>query len=216
MKVRSHLLPKISLEDYYKLHTDYIVPLDLKINIEMFNKEIEEFKPKFRRWGEEHLEYPRYGISLCNLTGSIDDEIDPCCYPLDRWAHKYPMDKYWDHDFKKATPVFDIPSLEPLQQLKEHLIRSNILLWHNTGHFKQHVDTLPDRITHLRLWGVNVDSSKYKLNYKGHIVKDFEPGRLYLLDTVKEHDAVALADDVFTFFIAVDLPALPLIKKLIL
>jgi hypothetical protein len=90
------------------------------------------------------------------------------------------------------------------------------LLWHNTGHFKQHVDTLPDRITHLRLWGVNVDSSKYKLNYNGHIVKNFEPGRLYLLDTVKEHDAVALADDVFTFFIAVDLSALPLIKKLIL
>lgn len=216
MRIQPELLPKISIEEYYTLHTDYIVPLDLKINVEEFNKEITEFIPNFRQWGVEHVEYPRYGISLCNLTGRITDAVDPTCYPLDRWAIKYPAVKFWDHDFKKITPVFDLPSLNPLHQFREHLIRSNILLWHNTGHFKPHSDTHPNFITHLRLWGVTVDDSKYKLQYGNHIVKDFEPGRLYLMDTVKNHEAAALADNVFTFFIALDLTVLPLIKKFIL
>lgn len=89
-------------------------------------------------------------------------------------------------------------------------------MWHNTGHFKPHSDTHPDLITHIRLWGVNVDDSKYELKYNNHVVKDFEPGRLYLIDTVKEHEASALADNVFTFFIAVNLSALPLIKQLMI
>lgn len=216
MKIHPRLLPKISIDEYYKLHTDYIVPLNLKINLSDFDKEIEKFKPNFRRWGTEHLEYPRYGISLCNLTGNVTDSMDPTCYPLDRWADKYPMAKFWDHDFTKITPVFEMPSLSPLHQFRDHLIRSNILMWHNTGHFKPHSDTHPDLITHIRLWGVNVDDSKYELKYNNHVVKDFEPGRLYLIDTVKEHEASALADNVFTFFIAVNLSALPLIKQLMI
>ena len=216
MKIHPRLLPKISIDEYYELHTDYIVPLDLKINLPEFNKEIEQFRPNFRRWGVEHLEYPRYGISLCNLTGNVTDSMDPTCYPLDRWADKYPMAKFWDHDFTKITPVFEMPSLSPLHQFRDHLIRSNILMWHNTGHFKPHSDTHPDLITHIRLWGVNVDDSKYELKYNNHVVKDFEPGRLYLIDTVKEHEASALADNVFTFFIAVNLSALPLIKQLMI
>lgn len=216
MRIHPELLPKISVDEYYELHKDYIVPLDLKINLSNFDKEIEKFKPNFRRWGVEHTEFPRYGISLCNLTGHVNDEVDPACYPLDRWANKYPMAKFWDHDFKKLTPVFDLPSLSPLWQFKEYMIRSNILLWHKTGHFKPHVDTDPNLITHIRLWGVNVDNSKYKLKYNNHIVKNFEPGRLYLIDTIKEHDAVALDNNVYTFFIAVNLSALHIIKKFIL
>lgn len=216
MRNNPDLLPKLSVKEYYDLHTDYIVPLNIQINVENFNKEIAEFIPNFRRWGVEHIEFPRYGISLCNLTGRVTDEVDPTCYPLDRWAVKYPTEKFWDHDFKKITPVFDLPSLNPLHKFREHLIRSNILLWHNTGHFKPHIDTHPSFITHLRLWGVTVDDSKYKLKYDDHIVKNFEPGRLYLIDTIKNHEAFALDDNVFTFFIAVDLTAMPLIKQFIL
>jgi hypothetical protein len=216
MRVHPNLLPKISVDEYYQLHRDYIVPLDLKIDVSNFNSEINQYKSNFRQWGIEHTEYPRFGISLCNLSGRIDDVLDPACYPLDRWAVKYPSVKFWDHDFKKITPVFELPSLSPLHQFRQHLIRSNILLWHNTGHFKPHSDTDSNLITHIRLWGVNVDDSKYKLKYNDHIVKNFEPGRLYLIDTIKQHEAFALADDVYTFFIAVNLTALPLIKNLIL
>lgn len=216
MKIDPTKLPKISVDEYYSLHTDYIVPLNLKIDIDLFAKEIEKFKLKFRQWGEEHIQYPRYGISLCNLTGNLDDKIDPTCYPLDRWAAKYPFAKFWDHDFRKITPVFDLSSLKPLHQFKKNLIRSNILLWHKTGHFKPHSDTNPNLITHLRLWGVNVDDEKYLLRYGTHIVKNFEPGRLYLIDTIKNHDAIAFDDNVYTFFIAVDLDAISLIKNLLL
>lgn len=201
-------LPKISYEDYIKLHTDYIVPLNLKIDLDLFNEEIKLYKDNFRRWGTRHTQYPRYGISLCNLTGKIDDEIDPCCYPLDEWAEINPLQVYWDTDFTKITPVFDLKSLSELHIFRPDLIRSNILLWNKTGHFKPHIDTIPEIITHLRLWGVNVDSGGYKLKYGNHIVKNIEPGRLYLIDTTKTHEAEALVDNVYTFFIALRLSSL--------
>ena len=209
-------MKKITIEQYNQLHPNLITPLDLKIDVKLFNKEILQYVPKFRRWGITHTEYPRFGISLCNLTGRIDDEVDPACWPLDTWARYYPNQKYNDNDFKKQTVVLELSSLAPIQQLQKHLIRSNLLLWHKGGRFVPHVDVVPSNIISLRLWGVNVDDSKYALKYQDGVIRGFEPGRLYLINTMKLHDAIALANDVYTFFIAVDLDAQPLIESLML
>ena len=65
-----------------------------------------------------------------------------------------------------------------------------------------------DHITHLRLWGVTTDSSGYELKYGDINITDFEPGQLYLMDTIQTHQARALEDDVYTFFLAVDIDIL--------
>lgn len=190
----------------------YLRPLNLNIDLDLFHEQISNFKNGFRVWGENHLEYPRYGISLVNRTGKLDDDIDPACYPLDEWWKKYPEKTYWDHDFTKPTALLDCSCFDVLNNLKQHLIRSNILLWHNTGHFKPHVDMIKDRITHLRLWGVS--SNDYKLMYEDGEYTDWEPGRLYLIDTIPKHWAEATGDNVYTFFIAVKLSALDVLYNL--
>jgi hypothetical protein len=69
-------------------------------------------------------------------------------------------------------------------------------------------------ITHFRLWGVTTDDEGYTLKYGDQQVTGFEPGRLYLIDTVEKHEAIATTDDVYTFFLAVDIAAQPLIESL--
>lgn len=200
--------------DIYKkiFNGKYLVPLNLSIDLGLFHSQISNFKNNFRVWGENHLSYPRYGISLINRTGSLDDDVDPACYPLDEWWKKYPEKIYWDHDFTKSTPVLESTCFDPLNELKPHMIRSNILLWHNTGHFKPHVDMIKDRITHLRLWGVS--SKEYRLMYEDGECTYWEPGRLYLIDTIPKHWAEATGDNVYTFFIAVKLDSLNIINNL--
>lgn len=202
----------ISLEEYNRIHTDLLVPLKYKIDIDLFESEISQYEKYFKRWGPEHTNFPRFGLPLVNLTGNIDDEVDPTCWPIDRWNHYNPKNQYWETDFTKPTEVLNLPCFSPIENLKKYMIRSNILLWNNTGHFKPHIDMLPNFITHIRLWGTNVDDSKYFMKYGKRRIKDFEPGRLYLIDTMKEHEAFSTADGVYTFFIALDLKCLPTIE----
>lgn len=207
------ILKKLDYNIYQNMFNGkFITPLKLNIDLDLFKKDIDNFKHYFRVWGENHLEFPRFGISLVNQTGSLDDEIDPACYPLDEWWKKYPGKPYWDHDFIKPTPLLNCSCFDVLNSIKPYMIRSNILLWHNTGHFKPHVDMIKDRITHLRLWGVS--SKDYKLIYENGECTDWEPGKLYLIDTVPRHWAEATGDNVYTFFIAVRLTALDVLYNL--
>lgn len=216
MILRRESLPKISSKEYYRLHTDYVTPLDLKIDVEQFTKEIEQYRSYFRQWGNQYTEYPRFGVALCNLTGRIDDEVDPSCHPLHQWNLEFPHEKYWDNDFKKTTEIFELPSLSPLHSFRDLMLRSNILLWHNTARFLPHVDITHGKIDHVRLWGTTADSDTYELTYGEHRVRNFEPGRLYLIDTIKRHGAIAHADNVYTFFLSMNLQALPQLEKLLL
>jgi hypothetical protein len=187
--------------------------LSIQINLELFHEEIKKYRDKFRVWGQNHLEYPRYGISLVNLTGSLDDAVDPACWPLDEWWRKFPDKIYWDHHFTKQTSLLASSCFDSLNPIKDNMIRSNLLLWHNTGHFKKHVDMVKGNITHLRLWGVS--STDYRLHYNSGECHEWEPGRLYLIDTIPEHWAEATGDNVYTFFIAVNLDSLPVIQTLL-
>ena len=200
-------LPKISYEEFKEINYDLIVPLDMKIDIPEFLEQIEPYRKDFRRWGEKRSKYPRYGISLKNLDGRIDSELDPACYPLDQWWALYPDKMYWDHDFKVETELMNLPCMRALEPVREHMIRSSILRWDYSGHLVPHVDIKKDYITHFRLWGTNTDDNAYSLLYGNQVITDFEPGRLYMIDTTETHSAIALDDDVYTFFIALDLTA---------
>jgi len=205
---------KIDYDTYKQFFPQgYLRKLNLNIDVKDFAHDIENKKQYFRRWGQSHLEYPRYGISLVNLTGNITDEIDPACWPLDEWWRKYPDKIYWDTDFNKPTSMLDLPCFSALNPIKEYMIRSNILLWHKDGHFKPHVDMVKSNISHLRIWGVT--SSNYELWYETGLCTNWIPGQLYLIDTIPKHWALATSDDVYTFFISIRLDSLNIIRKLL-
>jgi len=197
-------IPTASAELYKEIHTSFLVPTNYTIPIDVFEEEIYQYKSYLRQWGPEYTEFPRYGLPLVNLSGTIDDEFDPSCAPLDTWWDHY-GDVYWDLDFNKPTEILDLSCFDGLNNIKKYMIRSNVLWWDNTGHFKPHVDSTPEYFTHLRLWGTNKES--YLLKCNGETV-DFEPGRLYIIDTSIVHEAAAKEDFTCTFFLSFKLDVL--------
>lgn len=201
----------LSKEQYYKLQTQKFLPLDIKININDFEKEIKPYHNKFRQWGEERTHLQRYGISLINETGSIDEEIDPTCYPLDQYNKQY-NDDYCSNYFTVPTEILKLPSLLPLKPLFPYLIRSNILWWNKEGGFVDHTDMgFPTNL--LRLWGTN--KKDYVWEY-GDERMVFEPGRIYSVDASITHRAYAQSDFTYTFFLACNIKAYDTIQQHIL
>lgn len=205
----------LDYDDFLKIHTDYILPLDIKIDFKLFEEEIKYYHKDFKRWGPDHTNFPRYGLPLVNLNGKLDNDPDPSCWPSDVWAKHHPDNMYWYPDYRTHTEVMNLESLKPLKVIAGHMLKSCILWWNNTGHLKPHVDMLPNHITHLRLWGTNKTHKEYHFHYSnGHKLKNFEPGRIYLSSVIDEHKAFATEDYTYTFFIAVDLNSIPLIQSL--
>ncbi len=191
---------------YYNLHTEFLRPLNIKININLFEKEIKQYHTKFRRWGSNRNHLPRYGISLVNYDGNIDGKYDIACGPLDQYnSGKHHTEHLWDDAFTKKTEVFyNLQSMRPLDCIKNFLVRSTINLKHKHGNFVPHFDTMPKpNIKNLRLWGSNT-SKGIEYKFLGNTVIDIEPGRLYLIDTTQWHYIISHKDWVYTFFIALN------------
>ena len=228
-------------QEYYKLHKKNLNPLDIKIDCDLFESEISKYE--FQPWGDINREFARYAVPLVNLDGILKDD-DPACYPLDRWnfVNEFPHFKYqvwyeehvecWKDWFNEAlktdvrvnelcftenTEILNISSLNPLEKIKPYMIRSCILKWDFNGHFFKHFDTWhPTKW--LRLWGTTKpDGMTLRYEENGKMIEELniEKGRLYLHDSIKMHEALAYKDEVYHFFIAVNMEAVPIIKKLL-
>lgn len=206
---------------YYRLHTDAILPTKIKIDIDLFRKEIVKYHNLFRQWGNNRNYLPRYGISLVNYTGDIYGENDIACSPLDQYnAGVKKEDHLTEFDFNKKTELFaNLKSLDSLNLISEFMLRSNILLWHKHANFIPHIDTAPLNNYNLRLWGTD-DPSNYNFYFLNKQVNmdDIEPGRIYLIDTTIWHWAEAKADWIYTFFISTtnSIECFETIKKILL
>lgn len=188
-------------KNYYNLHKKFLQPTSIKIDIATFESEISEYHHLFRQWGYNRPHVPRFGISLFNLNGKLDEEEDLASGPLDQLIN-LGKKVYKEEDFCTPTPVFNnLESLRPLDSIKEYMVRSNILLWHKGANFIPHIDTLPKPGFNLRLWGTN-DPEGYIFDYRGEKAINIEPGRIYLVDTTQWHWAQAIKDWNYTFFIA--------------
>lgn len=246
-KIHDKVLTK---NNYHDLHSDNLVPLNIKIDVDTFLLEIEKYKNSFFRWGDKYKEYPRYAIPLVNLNGELNNEKEPACYPLDRWnflqtgmkddaenftdylfniSHFENDDTLFETNFTKFTELMNFVSLKKLEPIKKYMVRSCILKWHSMGHFLPHFDTWhPTKW--IRLWGTTNPQGmklRYKVGGEGLVenkitdkfekyeeVKNIEPGRLYLHDSLKWHDAFAFEDNVYQFFIALNVESFETIKNL--
>jgi hypothetical protein len=123
----------------------------------------------------------------------MDNTIEPTVGSLSHWNEDFPEMPHMETDFTVATPAMRIPSLSPLREFDGHWTRSNILKWGAGGEFKPHIDTTFPALW-FRLWGTT-DPSTVELGFLNNgefdIVKDIEPGRLYLIDTSIVHIARA-------------------------
>ena len=193
---------KVPEKVYSELHTDFLVPLDIKID----DAAEEQFKlcsEAFYIWGDNRPELiTRKGMALVNLDGEITAK-DLSIGPLDHHNRKYDKglvdECYLESHFTQHTPMLQ-GVLEPIRQFD--LCRSSILWWQDGDNFVPHTDVVLPTVN-LRLWGAtnrNV-SLRYGPDRDNLIEADYEPNRLYLIDTSILHDARAFGD-VYQYFIA--------------
>jgi len=207
----------ISIEEYNKIHTDFLVPLDIKIDCELFLQEIKNYDNLFEQWGNEHTHLPRYGLALVNLDGKLKTK-DPINGSLYEWNVKNSSNPIIESDCKIPTPVMNMQSLKPLEHFNNYWFRSNILKWGNTAEFKPHIDSIVPS-PWLRLWGTT-DADNTEVRFWDHqtktmkAIQGIESGRIYLIDTSKVHDAVS-RKEVYQFFLSVSPAALNIVKELI-
>ena len=223
----------LSHEEYAEFHPHVLQPLKIKLDVDLFEEQMHEYRYAFRRWGTKHTQYPRYGAPLVNLNGDMFNNPEPVCYPLDQWNSDKPeQERIYDPMIRVPTPMLSESCFDPLDPVKPFMLRSAILKWHNTGHFKPHTDTwVPSDI--IRLWGTNdPDNMVFRFDKdrktaspdivaRGDVTYDLvreteiEAGRLYITDTHVIHDASATGDNVFQFFIALSTDSMPVLKELL-
>jgi hypothetical protein len=217
-KKYSQITKFVSYEDYLSLHTDFLTPLSIKIDVDLFHKEIIKFNSHFEQWGSEHVHLPRSGIALVNQDGILKSQ-DPINGSLYEWNKKFPDCPIIESDCTTPTEVMQIDSLRPLEIFKNCWFRSNILKWQEGAEFKPHIDTiLPS--PWLRLWGTtnaeNLEIRCWDTEKKQmHAVQNIESGRIYLIDTSRVHDAVGHGN-VHQFFLSVSPDSIRKIQSLLL
>lgn len=207
-------MPSLNEPGYSMLHREFITPLDVKIDAEQFKKEIPKFENYFQQWGKNHSQLPRTGLALVNETGRLIDN-DPVNGSLMERA-VMTGECVLELDFKRATPVMDLPSLKPLNVFHGNWYRSNILKWEKGAEFIPHIDTIVPSYW-LRLWGTTDPDNMVLEYHDGNDfirVTDIEPGRIYIIDTSKVHKARCTSDSCYQFFLSVSFDALPAIQQL--
>jgi hypothetical protein len=208
----------VSVEDYAELHPQPLTPTSIKVDVEIFLKDIERYQDYFMQWGKHHSHLPRYGLALVNLDGVLDAVNDPTNGSLYEWNSHNPDNKILECDCTSTTEVMDMPSLKDLAVFDKHWCRSNILKWDTGAEFVPHIDNgIP--APWLRLWGttdsVNLDLRFYNKETKQmELVTDIEPGRIYIIDTSIVHDAKGNADNIYQFFLSVLPSAVNTLKEL--
>jgi len=211
-------LETIDNRDYISLHTKPLVPLDIKIDCNLFLKEIEKFDRHFQKWGN-HTDLPnRFGISLVNADGNFIDN-DPINGSLHIWNRDNPGIPLIETDFKIPTPLMDIDSLRSLQIFNNYWCRSNILKWYKDAEFKPHIDTfLPS--PWFRLWGTTDSNSMELIFYNADNqpinIDPIESGRIYLINTSLVHYARCVNNTMYQFFLSVSPKAYTKLLQLVL
>lgn len=212
----SSLTEFVSIEEYNKLHTSFLNPLNIKIDCNLFLKEIRTFSNYFEQWGTEHTHLPRYGLALVNQDGMLKSK-DPINGSLYEWNMRYPDNPIIESDCRAPTPVMKLESLKPLNCFHDKWYRSNIFKWGENAEFKPHIDAIVPS-PWLRLWGTT-DAENTEVRCWDPVTREMksitgiESGRIYLIDTSQVHDAVSHSE-VYQFFLSVQPNAVNTIKEL--
>ena len=211
----------IELDKYLELHTQPVVATDIVIDPQQFDSRMNEWRYGFRSWGEKKKHFPRYGLPLVNQNGSMYNNPEPICYPLDEWLEPLAEEDWvFDRDFTKHTEAFADPIFDPLRVFDGYWCRSCILRWDSEAFFYPHSDTwFPSPI--LRLWGTtDPDNVKFQFDKNFRRAEttvkepsiepemidwtgDIEAGRMYIVDTSLVHTARSQGThSTYQFFLA--------------
>ena len=195
----------ISDQAYQHLHPRPLTPTNITIDCLELNQAVTQYHDKFQQWGTDHQHLPRYGLALVNQTGQLIDN-DPINGSIMAWNRDRPTQPLVELDCTTPTEVMQLPALNPLRVFDGHWCRSNILKWHTGAFFYPHIDACSPLFLWIRLWAATSDGIQlrfYNPNSQELESVDYEPGRVYIIDTSLVHDALATGEDVLQLFLSV-------------
>lgn len=215
-----HSYEKLEAERYWSIHKDFLTPTSLTIDLAQFDECMSQYKEFIKPWGNNRPELNeiRQGLPLVNLHGRHDDPLDVSIGPLDQYNKSNPDDPLLENDFTVHTEILDHKCFDNLAPIKHYMCRSSILYWKNGANFLPHYDVLIPTVN-LRLWGTN-DPTKVSLRVKREdemieVAHTAEPGRLYLIETSTIHDAACIGDEVYQFFLALNIFSYDALKDIL-
>ena len=212
----NRVLETVDADAYRALHTAFLVPLDIKIDVDTFLKELQPYQNYFEKWGKD-FDLPRYGLALVNRSGVLHTP-DVVNQSLMEWNKHNPDKPCLEIDFIDPTPALKVQSLKALRVFNGRWCRSNVFKLEKGAEFKPHIDTVVPSMW-LRLWGTT-NAEKTTVRLYDPVSKDMkrvegiESGRIYLIDTSVVHDAYA-DDTVYQFFLSVKPSAYAIVSDLI-
>ena len=197
-------LAGLGVEDYQRLHTAPLMPINARVITKNFLQDISEYQSYFVKWGKKHPHLPRYGLALVNQDGSIKQD-DPVNGSLYEWNERNPDNPVFESDCQVKTPIFYLPSLNSVRTMDINWCRSNILKWERGAEFLPHIDTFMPS-PWIRLWGCS-DADSIELTFydkSGSIVPHcpIESGRIYIIDTFLVHTAKCVGDTCYQYFLS--------------
>lgn len=199
--------------DYRLLHKNFLTPIDITFDHLSLEKELFEFEKYFESWGLNNRDQSRQGLALVNETGYLFHG-DPINGSLMEYNHKTGK-PFLEIDFTFPTAAFEVNSLKTIKSLSDRWLRSNILRWKEGAKFVPHIDAVVP-CHWLRLWAIDKPENIILRYWNGsmEIVKDIEPGRLYIIDTSLIHDAVCIGPICHQLFLSLPIEKFYLLKNM--
>ena len=172
----SYLLTRIAL------YGD-VLPLKFKLDYKKFEKGLKLFDDKWVQYNPRK-NIPREGLSITSLDGGFSGIPDLDSLKEYNIEHNLNLD---EPDFKTLTPMW--PYVESaLSKFKNHLGRTHLIRKYAGGQFPSHRDHYERENKSFRLflpiYNCNPPFNYFILDDK---ILHFEHGRMYFLNTCKEH-----------------------------
>ena len=178
----SHLLTQLAL------YGD-VIPLRLKLDYKKFEEGLKKYNNKWVQYNPRK-NIPRYGLSITSLDGGFPGIPDLDSLKEYNEQHNVNLD---EPDIKTLTPFW--PYVESaLSKFSNHLGRTHLIKKSAGGQFPSHRDGYDREIKSFRLF-LPIYNCNPPFNY--FILDDkilrFEHGRLYFINTLKEHIVITSA-----------------------
>ena len=166
-----------------------VIPLKLKLDYKKFEEGLKKYNNKWVQYNPRK-NIPRYGLSITSLDGGFSGIPDLDSLKEYNEKHNLNLD---EPDIKTLTPFW--PYVESvLSKFKNHLGRTHLIKKSAGGQFPSHRDGYEREVKSFRLF-LPIYNCNPPFNY--FILDDkilrFEHGRLYFINTLKEHIVITSA-----------------------
>jgi hypothetical protein len=188
------------------LYGDFI-PLNIKIELSLFQQEIESFQDQWVVYNKHKGSTGRWGLSITSLDGGMSGEPD--LQSLYEYA-QVSGQNISENQFNKPTEAYHrLTSLHPLlRSFSGGLGRCRIVRFDRGGFFPPHRDQsvsyqVPD---YFRIFVPLISTGENLLYFIYDDKKIFyEPGRAYLFNALKTHSVFSFINGAHTFAMSLSL-----------